>query len=214
MSHERAKTATENGQFANEIIPVAIPQRKGDPVTFDTDEGIRPKTTPDSLAALRPAFVTDGTIHSRERLTDLRRCGGGRGRRSQGCRSPGRPGPCRDPRLRTDRWPRCDSARATGRGAASRTEKGRVGTRRPEHRRDQRSLRSRLALVSANARHPDRKVNVNGGAVALGHPLGATGARIVVTLINALQQRGGGIGAAALCGGGGQGDAIIVKVEG
>jgi acetyl-CoA C-acetyltransferase len=61
---------------------------------------------------------------------------------------------------------------------------------------------------------PESKVNVNGGAVALGHPLGATGARIVVTLINALRHRGGGVGAAALCGGGGQGDALVVRVEG
>ena len=214
MSHERAKTATENGQFANEIIPVAIPQRKGDPVTFDTDEGIRPKTTPDSLAALRPAFVTDGTITA-----------GNASQISDGAAA----------------VVVADRKAAEAQGAPVLAEilaYGQIGG--PDatlHERPAEALQvalkkaglepADLSIVEINEAFaavslwsarmldiPIEKVNVNGGAVALGHPLGATGARIVVTLINALQQRGGGIGAAALCGGGGQGDAIIVKVEG
>src|SRR5918997_1248879 len=113
-SHERAAAAIKEGRFADEIVPVEVPQRKGDPVVVDTDEGVRPGTTPDSLGKLRPAF--------------------------------------------------------------------------------------------------DKSGNITGGAIALGHPVGMSGTRVALTLMHELKRRGGGLGAAALCGGGGQGDAILLSV--
>ena len=212
-SHERAETATNNGQFANEIAPVTVHQRKDDPVTVDKDGGIRVGTTTESLAALRPAFVSDGTITA-----------GNASQISDGAAAV----------VVAD----ADAAEASGAPVAAEIlSYGQIGG--PDatlHERPAEALAvalkkagletSDLHIVEINeafaavslwsARMLDiseDKVNVNGGAVALGHPLGATGARLVVTLINALQHRGGGIGAATLCGGGGQGDAIVIKVD-
>ncbi len=213
-SHERAAAASHNGQFADEITPVDVPQRKGEPRLFEADEGIREETTVETLADLRPAFVADGTISA-----------GNASQISDGAAAV----------VIADR----DAAEASGAPiVAEILAYGQIGG--PDatlHERPAEALAvalkkaglepADLNLVEINeafaavslwsARMLDLaedKVNVNGGAVALGHPLGATGARLVVTLINALRQRGGGIGAAALCGGGGQGDAIIVKVDG
>ena len=214
MSHERAETATNSGQFRTEIAPVVVPQRRGDPLTVDADEGIRPGTTAESLAALRPAFVATGTITA-----------GNASQISDGAAAV----------VVAER----DAAEAQAAPViAEILAYGQIGG--PDatlHERPAEALQVALkkAALEANELHlveineafaavslwsasmldiPIDRVNVNGGAVALGHPLGATGARIVVTLINALTHRGGGIGAAALCGGGGQGDAIIVKVDG
>ncbi len=213
-SHERAETATNNGQFAEEITPVTVPQRKGDPVTVETDGGIRVGTTVGSLSALRPAFVSDGTITA-----------GNASQISDGAAAV----------VVAD----ADAAEASGAPVVAEIlSYAQIGG--PDatlHERPAEALAlalkkaaletSDLHLVEINeafaavslwsARMLDiseDKVNVNGGAVALGHPLGATGARLVVTLINALRHRGGGIGAATLCGGGGQGDAIVVRVDG
>ncbi len=212
MSHERAQTASGNGQFAAEIVPVQVPQRKGDPTIVDTDEGIRPGTTADSLAALRPAFASTGTITA-----------GNASQISDGASAV----------VVASR----EAAEAHGSPIiAEILAYGQIGG--PDatlHERPAEALQVALKkaglepgdldLVEINEAFaavsiwsaskldlPKDRVNVNGGAVALGHPLGATGARIVVTLINALRHRGGGIGAAALCGGGGQGDAIIIRV--
>lgn len=213
-SHRRAAAAVDSGHFAHETTPVAVPQRRGDPVMFTTDEGIRRDTTAASLGALRPAFSGDGTITagSASQISD-----GGAAlviADSTAADAVGSP------------------VLATIRGY------GQVGG--PDatlHDRPAEALRIALkragmspgdldlveineafaavAVWSARSLGIDHdRVNVHGGAVALGHPLGATGARIVITLINALRARGGGIGGAALCGGGGQGDAIIVEVAG
>ena len=211
-SHELAGEATRNGQFAAEIAPVEVPQRRGEPVTVRTDEGIREDTTVETLSALRPAFVSDGTITA-----------GNASQISDGAAAV----------LVADR----DAAEASGQEVVAEIlAYGQIGgIDATLHERPAEALRvalkkagldvSDLDVVEINEAFaavslwsarmldlPIEKVNVNGGAVALGHPLGATGARLVVTLVNALRHRGGGIGAAALCGGGGQGDAIILKV--
>lgn len=213
-SHERAAAATDSGEFAAEITPVEVPQRRGDPVSVDVDEGIRRETTAESLASLRPAFVGEGTITA-----------GNASQVSDGAAA----------------LVVADRAAAEAAGLPILADIVSYGqTAGPDatlHERPADAIRIALkqtdlepndmALYEINeafaavslwsARMLDidaAKVNVNGGAVALGHPLGATGARLVVSLINALQHRGGGYGAAALCGGGGQGDALILKVGG
>jgi acetyl-CoA C-acetyltransferase len=211
-SHQRAEEATANGAFAEEIVPVAVPQGKGDAVQVDRDDGIRPGATVKGLSALSPAFVTGGTITA-----------GNASQISDGAAA----------LLVADR----DAAEASGTPIiAEILAYGQVGGGDATlHERPAEALSvalkkagldvSDLHLVEINEAFaavalwsarmldiPASKVNVHGGAVALGHPLGATGARLVVTLINALRARGGGVGAATLCGGGGQGDAIIVKV--
>lgn len=212
-SHERAAEATRNGQFGAEIAAVTVPQRKGEPVTVDVDEGIREDSTVESLGNLRPAFVSTGTITA-----------GNASQISDGAAAV----------VVSDR----DAAEASGAPiVAEILAYGQIGGVDPTlHERPAEALMvalkkagmepSDLDLLEINEAYAavslwsarmldvsEDKVNVNGGAVALGHPLGATGARLVVTLINALRHRGGGVGAATLCGGGGQGDAIIVKVD-
>jgi acetyl-CoA C-acetyltransferase len=212
-SHARALAATESGAFADEIVPVTVPQRRGDPLLVDTDEGIRADTTEATLGALRPAFVDDGTVTA-----------GNASQISDGAAA----------------LVVADRAAAEAAGLPVLAEIVAYGqTAGPDpslHARPAEAMEialkragleaSDLDLVEINEAFaavalysakqlgiPAEKVNVNGGAVALGHPLGASGARIVVTLITALRARGGGVGGAALCGGGGQGDALIVRVE-
>ncbi|MCZ6567187.1 MAG: acetyl-CoA C-acetyltransferase [Actinobacteria bacterium] len=212
-SHEKAAEATRNGQFDAEIAAVTVPQRKGEPVTVDVDEGIREDSTVESLGNLRPAFLSTGTITA-----------GNASQISDGAAAV----------VVSDR----DAAEASGAPiVAEILAYGQIGGVDPTlHERPAEALMvalkkagmepSDLDLLEINEAYAavslwsarmldvsENKVNVNGGAVALGHPLGATGARLVVTLINALRHRGGGVGAATLCGGGGQGDAIIVKVD-
>jgi acetyl-CoA C-acetyltransferase len=212
-SHDRAIEATKTGVFDDEIVPVSIPQRRGDPIIFETDEGMRPGTTVESLSKLRPAFSGGGTVTA-----------GNASQISDGAAAV----------IVADR------AAAEAAGLPIVAEILAYGqTAGPDatlHERPAEALEKALAtaglapndlnlveineafaavaLWSAKMLEIDHEnVNVNGGAVAIGHPLGATGARIVVTLINALRSRGGGIGGAALCGGGGQGDALVVKVQ-
>ena len=212
-SHQRAAEATRNGQFGTEIAAVTVPQRKGEPLTVDVDEGIREDSTLESLGNLRPAFVPTGTITA-----------GNASQISDGAAAV----------MVSDR----DAAEASGAPiVAEILAYGQIGgVDATLHERPAEALMvalkkagmepSDLDLIEINEAFAavslwstrmlevsEDKVNVNGGAVALGHPLGATGARLVVTLITALRHRGGGVGAATLCGGGGQGDAIIVKVD-
>ncbi|MEX0825897.1 MAG: acetyl-CoA C-acyltransferase [Acidimicrobiia bacterium] len=214
-SHRRAAAAAASGgPFEDENIRVSVPQRKGGPLEVTLDEGVRADATESSLAALRPAFAPDGTITA-----------GNASQISDGAAA----------------VVLADSAAADAAGLPIVAEilgYGQVGG--PDatlHERPAEAIRialkrtrlspSDLDLVEINEAFaavalwsarmldiPHDRVNVNGGAIALGHPLGATGARIVVTLVNALRHRGGGVGAAALCGGGGQGDAIVVRVPG
>jgi acetyl-CoA C-acetyltransferase len=212
-SHERAVAATKEGLFDDEIVPVAVPQRRGDPLTVDSDEGMRPGTSVESLSKLRPAFSPDGTVTA-----------GNASQISDGAAA----------LIVADR----SAAEAAGLPIiAEIVSYGQTaGPDATLHERPAEAVNKALAtaglstsdldlveineafaavaLWSARMLNLDHdRVNVNGGAVALGHPLGASGARITVTLINALRARGGGIGAASLCGGGGQGDALIVKVS-
>lgn len=211
-SHARALAATDSGAFADEIVPVEVPQRRGDPVVVDRDEGIRPETTVESLGRLRPAFVQDGTITA-----------GNASQISDGAAAV----------VVTDRA----AAEAAGLPILAEVlAYGQIGG--PDATLQERPAEAlAVALKKAGLAPSDLKmveineafasvalwsakmlgldpatVNVNGGAVALGHPLGATGARITITLINALRRAGGGIGAATLCGGGGQGDALVLEV--
>ena len=211
-SHQRAEDATAAGAMAKEIVPVTVARPKSDPVVVERDEGIREGSTADSLAALRPAFTPDGTITA-----------GNASQISDGAAAV----------VIADR----EAAEASGAPiVAEILGYGQIGgIDATLHERPAEALHvalkragldvADLDLVEINEAFaavslwaarmldiPDSKVNVNGGAVALGHPIGATGARLVVSLVNALHARGGGIGAATLCGGGGQGDALIVRV--
>jgi acetyl-CoA C-acetyltransferase len=214
QSHARAAEATNSGHFGREIVPVAVPQRKGDPVEITADEGIREGVTAESLGKLRAAFTKDGTVTA--------------GNASQ--ISDGGAAVVVADRAAAEAAGLPIIAEILGYGQMA-------GPDATLHERPAQALdialkqaaltAADLDLVEFNEAFaavgiwsmrmldiPGDKVNVHGGAVALGHPLGATGARIVVTLINALRARGGGVGGAALCGGGGQGDGIVLKVVG
>jgi len=212
MSHERATAATENGALAAEVVPVTVLQRRGDPLAVTKDEGIRPGTTMETLGELRPAFEADGTVTA--------------GNASQ--ISDGAAAVVVADRTAAEEAGLPMVAEILGYGQTA-------GPDATLHERPAEAIdkalaaagmrRSQLDLIEINEAFAavalwstkmlevsKDRVNVHGGAVALGHPLGASGARILITLIGALQARGGGIGVASLCGGGGQGDALIVKV--
>jgi acetyl-CoA C-acetyltransferase len=210
-SHERAAVATKEGRFADEIVAVPVPQRQGDPVLVENDEGIRPGTTAESLGKHRAAFSKDGAITAgnASQISD----GGAavivtsRKKAEQLGISPLAElvsfgmvaGP--DPSLLHQ--PSGAIKQALQRAGLS------VGDI------DLFELNEAFAAVGIASMDDlgisDDVVNVNGGAIALGHPIGMSGARVVLTLINELRRRGGGTGAAALCGGGGQGDAAIFR---
>ncbi|HVR78510.1 MAG TPA: acetyl-CoA C-acyltransferase [Acidimicrobiia bacterium] len=213
-SHLRAAEATENGTFAGEITPVLFVPGTGDATTIDRDDGIRIGSTPESLGKLAPAFVSGGTITA--------------GNASQISDGAAAVVVANREAAEASDAPILAEILAYGQiGGPDATLHERpaealgVALKRAGLGPDDLDLVeineafAAVALWSARLLGiSESKVNVNGGAVALGHPLGASGARLVVTLINALQARGGGIGAATLCGGGGQGDAIVVKVVG
>ena len=214
-SHQRAGRAVDSGLFAEEITPVSVRQRKGDPVVVDADEGIRPDTTAEGLAALRPAFSADGTITA------------------------GSSSPISDGAAAVVVMSR---AKAEELGLSWIAE---IGAHGMVAGPDDSSLHEQPAnaviaacrkegikpadldiveineafaavgVVSTRKLGIDpQRVNPNGGAIALGHPIGASGARLALHLALELQRRGGGLGAASLCGGGGQGDALILRVPG
>ncbi len=211
-SHQLAAAAHKNGLFADEITPVEIPQRKGDPLQFADDEGIRGDTTAESLSKLRPAFAKDGTITagSSSQISD-----GGAAVIVM------------------------SKEKAQAHGLSWIAEIGSHGmVAGPDSTLQSQPSRAILAALAKTGLTPgdldlveineafasvgiqsmrelglgEDQVNVNGGAIALGHPVGMSGARIVLHLALELGRRGGGVGAAALCGGGGQGDALVIKV--
>ncbi|MDF2706800.1 acetyl-CoA C-acetyltransferase [Nonomuraea muscovyensis] len=211
-SHQLAAAATKNGVFEDEIVPVEIPQRRGEPVLVKEDEGVRGDTTAEVLARLRPAYAADGTITagSASQISD---------------------GACAVVVM--------SRAKAEELGLPWLAEIGRHGNvagpdaslqSQPANAIKQALLKQGLttddldlieineafaSVVVQSAKElgvPLDKVNVNGGGIALGHPIGASGARIVLTLAHELRRRGGGWGAAGLCGGGGQGDALLIRV--
>jgi acetyl-CoA C-acetyltransferase len=211
-SHERASAAIKEGRFADEIVPVEVPQRRGDPLVVDTDEGVRPGTTVESLGALRPAFDKAGNITAgnASQISDggaavivtSKTAAEGLGTRPLGeIVGYGQvAGP--DPSLLTQPSRAIDAALESAGKAV-----GDV---------DLFELNEAFAAVGLASMSDlgitDDVVNVNGGAIALGHPIGMSGTRLALSLLLELGRRGGGLGAAALCGGGGQGDAILLSV--
>jgi acetyl-CoA C-acetyltransferase len=211
-SHQLAAAAQKNGLFAEEIAPVEIPQRKGDPIVFAEDEGIRADTTVESLAKLRPAFAKDGTITagSASQISDGA-CAVVVMRRSKAeelglewLAEIGAHGVVAGPDASLQEQPANAILKALGREGLEVSDLDLVEIN---------EAFAAVGLVSQEKLGIDAdKVNVNGGAIALGHPVGMSGARVVLHLAHELKRRGGGVGAAALCGGGGQGDALVIRV--
>ncbi len=213
-SHQRAAEAWKNGRYEGEVVPVEVPQKKGDPQTVDQDEGFRPDISLDALSQLPAAFTQDGTL------------------------TPGNSSQLSDGGAAVVLTTR-EKAEELGLSPVA-TIRGWATTAGPKnwlHNQpgeaiqkvskrldldpagyDLYEINEAFAAVVIQAMRDLNisrdKVNVNGGAVALGHPIGCTGTRLVVTLMHELQRRGGGRGVAALCGGGGQGDGIVIEVEG
>jgi acetyl-CoA C-acetyltransferase len=211
-SHERAASAIKDGRFIDEIVPVPVPQRKGDPMLVETDEGVRPGTTAETLGGLKPAFVGNGTITA--------------GNASQ----------ISDGASAIVVMSKAAAERAGVEPLGEFVSYGQVAGPDDVSLLHQPSQAIKAALARANLHVTDidlfelneafaavglastadlgvtdEIVNVNGGAIALGHPIGMSGNRLALTILHELRRRGGGVGAAALCGGGGQGDALVVR---
>ena len=213
-SHQRAAAAMAAGLLTDEIVPVEVPQRRGAPVVLSQDEGVRADTTVESLSRLRPAFAPDGTI-------------------TAGTASQISDGACAVVVM--------SAAKAADLGAEVLAEIGAhgnvAGPDNSLHSQPSGAILHALGKAGGSVSDLDlleineafaavaiqsmkdlgigaERVNVNGGAIAIGHPIGASGARIALHLANELRRRGGGLGAAALCGGGGQGDALLLRVPG
>jgi acetyl-CoA C-acetyltransferase len=211
-SHRRAHAAWEEGRLAEEVVGVEVPQRRGEPTLVDRDEGIRVDTTPERLAGLRPAFTPDGTVTagnasqisdgaaavivtsieaaermSLEPLAEIVAYG-----------------------MSADRYPSLHTVPALALNKAMK----RAGIEASDlGLLEVNEAFAAVSLHTARTLNFDEElVNVNGGAVALGHPIGASGARIVLTLAMEMRRRGVELGAAAICGGGGQGDALILRL--
>jgi acetyl-CoA C-acetyltransferase len=215
-SHQRAAIAQKNGVFDDEITPVEIPQRRAssgaDPIEFREDEGIRGDTTVESLAKLRPAFTKDGTITA-----------GSASQISDGAAAVVVMSKAKAEELGLS-WLAEIGAHGNVAGPDNSLQSQPSNAINDALRKENLSV-SDLDLIEINEAFaavgiqsmkdlgvgPD-VVNVNGGAIALGHPIGMSGARLALTLALELKRRGGGTGAAALCGGGGQGDALILHV--
>ncbi|WP_447646534.1 acetyl-CoA C-acetyltransferase [Nocardioides zeae] len=211
-SHQLAAAAQKNGVFDDEIVPVSIPQRKGDPVVVSVDEGVRGDTTPDSLAKLRPAFSKDGTVTA-----------GSASQISDGAAAVVVMSKAKAEELGLSWIAEIGaSGQVAGPDSTLQEQPANAILKAAEKEGiavsdiDLFEMNEAFAAVGiASARKlgvSEDKVNVNGGAIALGHPVGMSGARIVLHLALELKRRGGGTGAAALCGGGGQGDALIIRV--
>lgn len=213
-SHGRAAEAQKNGLFDNEIVEVAVPQRRGDPVMVTDDEGVRPDTTATTLGKLRPAFAADGTVTagSSSQISDGAAAVVVMSRAK--AEELGLPilaeigahgtvaGP--DPSLLSQ--PANAISKALGRENLTPDDV------------DLYEINEAFASVAIQSMREleigEDVVNVNGGAIAMGHPVGASGARLALHLALELKRRGGGLGAAGLCGGGGQGEALIIRVAG
>jgi acetyl-CoA C-acetyltransferase len=212
QSHQKAAVAWKNGVFDDEVVPVEIPQRKGDPIQFTIDEGVRGDTTAESLGKLRPAFSKEGTITagsssqisdgaaavvvmSKEKAEELG---------LEWLAEIGAHAQVAGPDSTLQLQPAAATAKACDKEGIAPTDLDLV---------EFNEAFAAVGISSARELGLDNaKVNVNGGAIALGHPVGMSGARVVLHLALELKRRGGGVGAAALCGGGGQGDALIVRV--
>jgi acetyl-CoA C-acetyltransferase len=210
-SHQLAAAAIKSGKFAEEIVVVAVPQRKGDPLIIDTDEGVRGDTTVESLSQLRAAFEKDGTITA--------------GNASQISDGAAAVLVMSEERAKSLGLTPLGELVAYGQVAGPDTSL----LNQPSHAIQKAAKKAGLdvkdldlfeineafaavGLSSADELGIDEaKINVNGGAIALGHPVGMSGTRVALTALLELQRRGGGTAAVALCGGGGQGDAAILR---
>jgi acetyl-CoA C-acetyltransferase len=211
-SNERAANAIKDGKFVDEIVPVSIPQRKGDPLLVETDEGVRPGTTMESLGSLKPAFDKEGTITAgnASQISDgasavivmSKRAAEARGVQPLG--------------------EVVGYGMVAGPDNASLLQQPSRAILKALERAGERlgdvdlfEINEAFAAVGVASMRDlgitDEVVNVNGGAIALGHPIGMSGNRLALTILHELRRRGGGLGAAALCGGGGQGDALLVR---
>ena len=211
-SHQRAAAAIKDGLLAEEIVAVGVPQRRGETIRFGTDEGVRPDTTTEGLSKLRPAFAPDGTITagSASQISD---------------------GACAVVVMSAE----AAAARGIGVLAEVGAHGNVAGPDNSLQSQPSRAINHALGKAGLNVADLDlieineafasvvlqsmrdlgvsgEKVNVNGGAIAIGHPIGASGTRIALHLAHELRRRGGGLGAAALCGGGGQGSALLLRV--
>ncbi len=211
LSHERAANAIKDGRFADEIVPVSVPQRKGDPVVVDTDEGVRPGTTAESLGGLKPAFDKEGTITA--------------GNASQ--ISDGGAAVVVTSRARADALGVTPLGEVVSYGQvagpdaslllqpANAVVKALAKVSKVPADVALFEINEAFAVVGlasmAELGIGEEVTNVNGGAIALGHPIGMSGTRLALTVLYELRRRGGGLGAASLCGGGGQGDALVVR---
>jgi len=211
LSHERAAAAAKDGRLADEIVAVSVPQRKGDPLLVDTDEGVRPGTTAESLGALKPAFDKSGTITA-----------GNASQISDGGAA-----------LVVMSKAKAESLGVTPLGEvvsygqvagpdaslllqpAAATQQALQKAKLKVSDVDLFEINEAFAVVGlasmADLGITDEVTNVNGGAIALGHPVGMSGARLALTILHELKRRGAKLGAASLCGGGGQGDALVVR---
>ena len=210
-SHQLAAAAIASGKFAEEIVGVPVPQRKGDPIVVDTDEGVRADTTLESLSALRPAFEKDGTITAgnASQISD-----GGAAvlvMSEERCQQLGL----------TPIGELISYGQVAGPDASLLTQPSRAITLAAKRAGldvsglDLFEINEAFATVGLASVDDlgidEARVNVNGGAIALGHPVGMSGTRLAITALNELRRRGGGVAAVALCGGGGQGDAAILR---
>ncbi len=210
-SHQRAHAAWQSGALAEEVVAVEVPQRKGDPVVVSRDEGIRPDSTLEALTALKPAFKEDGSI-------------------TAGNASQVSDGACAvvvTSRERSDELGLSPIAEIVAHGMSAERyqylhmvpalamQEALKKAELDVHDLGLVEINEAFAAVALNASRmlgvDEEVVNVNGGAVAIGHPIGASGARIVLTLANEMRRRGVDLGGAAICGGGGQGDALIIR---
>lgn len=211
-SHQLAAAAMKNGVFEDEIVPVQIPQRRGEPVIVKEDEGVRGDTTAQTLAKLRPAFAADGTITagSASQISDGA-CAVVVMSRSKAeelglpwLAEIGRHGNVAGPDASLQSQPANAIKQAMAKQGVTAGDLDLVEINE--------AFASVVVQSAKELGVPLDIVNVNGGGIALGHPIGASGARIVLTLAYELRRRGGGLGAAGLCGGGGQGDALLISV--
>ena len=211
LSHERAAAAIKDGKFGEEIVPVNVPQRKGDPIMVDTDEGVRPETTAESLAKLRPAFDKNGTITA--------------GNASQ--ISDGGAAVIVMSKAKAEELGLSPLGELIGYGQVAGPDPSLL--HQPSHAMSVALGKAGVALGDVDVFEineafaavglasaddlgiPEEKLNVNGGAIALGHPVGMSGTRLALTSLLELKRRGGGTAAVSLCGGGGQGDAAVLR---
>ncbi|HEV3264135.1 MAG TPA: acetyl-CoA C-acetyltransferase [Acidimicrobiales bacterium] len=211
LSHERAAAAIKDGKFGEEIVAVNVPQRKGDPIVVDTDEGVRPETTAESLAKLRPAFDKNGTITA--------------GNASQ--ISDGGAAVIVMSKAKAQELGVSPLGELIGYGQVAGPDPSLL--HQPSHAMSVALAKAGLSLSDVDLFEineafaavglasaddlgiPEDKLNVNGGAIALGHPVGMSGTRLALTSLLELKRRGGGTAAVSLCGGGGQGDAAVLR---